>query len=654
MAETIIENIEHIENTDHLAPVPQTEIERGRSVLLKALKTFPVLPGVYRMLGKDGNILYIGKAKNLKNRVTSYTHINELNHRIRQMVGRVYNVVFTVVESESDAIFLEADLIRTIKPPYNVMLKDSSPFVSISLSKNHDFPRIAKHRGPRDYTQYDFCGPFSSVKSVNEALINIQKIFQLRTCSDHFFETRKRPCLQYDIKRCSAPCVNKISREEYRQAVKNSKIFLSGKLVKVRDFLKEEMLQASDQLNFEKAARYRDSLRRLENLKLISQESTGTLSNADVIALLQSPSAPPSDASPSDAAASPSIASLCIHVLIIRNHMYLGGDTFFLTHEARNVSPERNIETFLQQFYLNRDPPVRILLNYMPENKDAMMQALKQRYGKTVKIELPQKGIGVKWINQAVMNAQQRSQYEAKRNMDFATNMEKMTQIFVLPKVPNRVEIYDNSHLQGTYSYGCMVVANREGFEKKSYRRFSVSPHKAENSERKGGDDFAMMHEMFERRFRNADPATMPDLLLIDGGLGQVSAVLDILNTYDLNIPIVGIAKGPDRNAGREHFFIPGWAPFALPEHDPTLHFIQRLRDEAHRFAIGTHRHARDKHLTQSQLSEIPTIGSVRKKILLRTFGSVKQISQASLEDLSKIEGMTEASAQAVYNYFHN
>lgn len=637
-----------METAEIFQSLAQDEVTRGREVLLQAVKTFPILPGVYRMLGKDGEILYIGKAKNLKNRVTSYTNINELSHRIRQMVARVHNVVFTVVNTESDALFLEADLIRTVKPPFNVMLKDSTPFVAISLSKQHDFPRIAKHRGPRDYDAFDFCGPFSSVKSVNEALLNIQKIFQLRTCSDNFFATRKRPCLQYDIKRCSAPCVGKISKEEYKQSVKNAKDFLAGKLVKVRDFLKEDMWKASEDLNFEKAARSRDALRRLENLKLIAQESTGSLMHADVIALFQNIA----NEEELDPIIAETAVSPCVHVLIIRNHTYLGGDTFFLNKEARLSSPESNMETFLQQSYLNRVPPDRVLLNCMPDNHEVLTQALYGRYSKRVHISVPKKGVGLKWVEQALTNAKQRMRYDAAKSMDFASNMEKMAQFFVLPVTPKRVEIYDNSHLQGSYSYGCMVVATPEGFDKKSYRRFSVAPRAPGEEGKIGGDDFAMMREMFTRRFREVDPATLPDLLLIDGGMGQVSAVLEILQTYDLHIPVVGVAKGPDRNAGREHFFIPGWAPLSLPEHDPILHFIERLRDEAHRFAIGTHRSARERNFTKSQLSEIPGIGNLRKKELLKTFGSVRRIQQASLDELEKVQGMTHAAALAVYHFF--
>lgn len=624
-----------------MKPLGLSEIERGRGVLLKAVKTFPMLPGVYRMLGRNGDILYIGKAKNLKNRVTSYTQIQELVPRIRQMVARVHDIVFTVVDTEADALFLEADLIRTVKPPFNVLLKDSTPFVAISLSKRHPFPRIAKHRGPRDYATYDFCGPFASVKSVNEALLNIQKIFQLRTCSDSFFSARKRPCLQYDIKRCSAPCVGKISEEEYRCAVRNAKDFLAGKFVKVRDFLKEDMQRASDALLFETAARRRDALRRLETLKLEAQETTGSLVNADVIALMQ----------PENGAAE--AAASCVHVLLIRNHTYLGGDTFFLSNEAKASSPESNMESFLQQFYLNREPPPRVLLNYLPGNPVVLEDALHKRYNRKVQVCVPQKGVGRKWVEQALANARQRGRYEAARSMDFATNLDKMAEVFVLPTRLNRVEIYDNSHIQGSYAYGCMVVATREGFDKKAYRQFSVAPRAPESVGHIGGDDFAMMREVFTRRFRDPEALPTPDLLLIDGGMGQVSAVLDILLGYDIHIPVIGVAKGPDRNAGREHFFIPGWAPLSLPAHDPVLHFIQRLRDEAHRFAIGTHRSARERNFTKSQLSEIPGIGDVRKRALLKNFGSVRQIRQASLEELQHAPGMTPSAALAVFRFFH-
>lgn len=627
-----------------------TELERGRNVLLSAIKKFPTSPGVYRMLDKNGNILYIGKAKNLKNRVTSYTNINELNHRIRRMVSLVYNVVFTVTRSESDALFLEADLIHTLKPPYNVLLKESSPFVSISISKNHAFPRIAKHRGVRNYSYEEYLGPFSSIKSVDEALLNIQKIFQLRTCSDSFFEKRTRPCLQYDIKRCSAPCMKKISYEEYQTDVCNSKEFLAGKLIYVRDFLKNEMKKASENLNFEKAARYRDTIRRLEKLPNIEKLSTGTLKNADIISIFQG------DNSIEEQKSTEYFKDMIpsVHILLIRNGLYLGGDTFFLNKNAHLSPLEENIASFIQQFYLNRKPPPCILVNALPKDYKTLQEALKLRYQQPLQIYCPKRGYGAKWILQALNNAHQQSRYETAKNISFSENLANLARIFVLPKIPKRVEIYDNSHIQGSYAYGCMVVAHSEGFDKKSYRQFSVSPHKEGDISQRGGSDFAMMEEMMTRRFKDVSPENLPDLIIIDGGAGQVSSVLSILESYDLNIPIIGIAKGPDRNAGRERFFIPGWAPISLPEHDPTLHFIQRLRDEAHRFAIGTHRQARSRNFTKSQLSEIPGVGNIRKKILLKTFGSVQGVKQASLQDLLNTEGITITAAKNIYNFFHN
>lgn len=629
------------------------ELERGRQVLLRAVKQFPVSPGVYRMLDKEGSILYIGKAKNLRNRVTFYTNVGELNYRIRRMVSLVHKVVFTVTRSESDALFLEADLIRTLKPPFNVLLKDSTPFVSISVSKGHPFPRVAKHRGARDPSREDYLGPFSSIKSVNEALLTIQKVFQLRNCPDATFAKRKRPCLQYDIKRCSAPCMGKVSEEEYQAAVQGSKEFLAGKLVHVRDALKERMAAASEALNFEQAARYRDTIRRLEKLPLFAKNATGNLVNADVIAIFQSH---PDVLAKLSAGPLEGEALPCIQVLFIRNSLYLGGDTFFLNKNVNHNSPEENIASFIQQFYLNRKPPDRLLVNFLPLDAPILQDALKQRYSQALQILCPQRGVGMNWVLQAFENARQQSQYEASKNASFADNLAELARVFVLPGVPHRVEIYDNSHIQGVYAYGCMVVATPDGFDKKAYRQFSVAPHKAGDLSAKGGSDFAMMEEMMARRFRNAheaEPGTLPDLMIIDGGAGQVSSVLKILEAYDLSISVVGIAKGPDRNAGRERFFVPGWAPFSLPEHDPTLHFIQRLRDEAHRFAIGTHRQARSKGFTKSQLSEIPGIGDVRKRLLMKTFGSVQGVRQASLQDLLNVEGLGSHAAEAVYRFFH-
>lgn len=637
----------------------KTELERGRDILLKAVRRFPTAPGVYRMLDKNGEILYIGKAKNLKNRVTSYTHIHELNYRIRRMVSLVFQVVFTVTKSESEALFLEADLIRSIKPPYNVLLKESTPFVSISISKNHPFPRIAKHRGPKDETNEEYLGPFSSVKSVDEAMLNIQKIFRLRTCSDTYFAKRTRPCLQYDIRRCSAPCVHKISEEEYKTAVQNSRDFLAGKLGLVRDFLKTKMEASSETLDFEQAARYRDTILRLEKLPTIEKISTGSFVDADVIAIFQpqefpdqesAESANPFEKTPTK---NPKNLPPCIQVLFIRNRVYLGGDTFFLNKNASFFSKSENMSQFLQQFYWTRVPPARILVSEEPSGKETLQEALSQKHQKSVRIERPQRGTGSQWILQASRNAYQQSLYEEAKHENFEDNLEKLAQVFVLPKVPKRVEIYDNSHLQGSYAYGCMVVATPEGFDKKSYRKFSVAPHKPEDPNARGGSDFAMMEEVMKRRFRDVTTDDMPDLLILDGGAGQLSSVIGILESYSLDIPLLGIAKGPDRNAGRERFFLPGWAPFSLLLHDPVLHFLQRLRDEAHRFAIGTHRHARQVGLTKSQLSEIPGIGAVRKKALMRNFGSVANIRRASLEDLLEVKEIDKTTAYNIYQFFH-
>lgn len=645
---------------------PITELERGRRVLLKAVKRFPKEPGVYRMWSKNGEILYIGKAKNLKNRVTSYTHVQELNYRIRRMVSLVFDVSFTVTASESEALFLEADLIRSLKPPYNVLLKESTPFVSISLSKNHPFPRIAKHKGPRDEENEEYLGPFSSVKSVDEALLNVQKIFRLRTCSDSYFSKRMRPCLQYDIRRCSAPCVHKISEEDYKDAVQQSRDFLAGKLTHVRDILKKHMEVASEALDFEKAARLRDTLIRLEKLSQIEKLSTGTLVDADIVAIFQQEASESEEVDlaneefqdkershASSALDAKTSLSPCVQVLFIRNKIYLGGDTFFLNKNALSSTKEENLYHFLQQFYWGRVPPTRILVSDSPIEQEALQIVISQKWKKAVHIERPQRGTGVQWVLQAARNAYQQSLYESARHEDFEENFEKMAQVFVLPRVPKRVEIYDNSHNQGSYAYGCMVVATPKGFDKSAYRKFSVSPHKEGDARSRGGSDFAMMEEVMTRRFREVTPEDQPDLLIIDGGAGQISSVLTILQSYDLDIPVLGIAKGPDRNAGRERFFLPGWQPFSLPPHDLVLHFLQRLRDEAHRFAIGTHRYARQKGLTHSQLSDIPGVGPVRKKALMQAFGSVTKIRQASLAELQTVKDIDLKTAHRIYEFFH-
>jgi excinuclease ABC subunit C len=446
------------------------------------------------------------------------------------------------------------------------------------------------------------------------------------------------------------------------------------------------MLKASDELNFEKAARCRDTIRRLEKLTNIEKTEFGSLVDADVIAIYQQVAEvsfseeEPETAEPSlaknietgaestlqtdeigesdemitdeNAESSPTSfqENPCIQVLIIRNGLYLGGDAFFLDSHASLNDPGANVSSFLQQFYLNRKPPSRILVSHMPDNAPALMEAMHNKYGHAVTIKCPPKKN--KWVEQALNNAIQQSQYEAARTMDFYGNLQRLASIFSLPKVPVRIEIYDNSHNQGSYAYGCMVVTNQTGFDKSSYRKFAVSAHKDDDFSQLGGSDFAMMEEMMTRRFR--DPSVLPDLMIIDGGAGQLSAVLGVLAQYSLKIPMIGVAKGPDRNAGRERFFLPGrYCAISLPEHDPTLHFIQRLRDEAHRFAIGTHRKARSRNLTKSQLDDIPGIGSVRKKALIRALGSVAAIKRASREELQQVDGITSAVAESIYNHFH-
>ena len=618
----------------------QTEIERGRDVIKKAVKNMPLLPGVYRMLDNEGNILYVGKAKNLQNRVSSYANINELNYRIKRMVSNVHDVIFSVTETESDAIFLEADLIRTLKPPYNVHLKESTPFVSISISKNHMFPSVAKHRGAFDNKNYEYCGPFSSVKSVDEALSNVYKIFKLRNCSDSYFLNRKRPCLQYDMRRCSAPCINKIEIEEYKNNVQNCKDFLAGNFSYVLNKLKVDMELASENLEFEKAARCRDSIKYIEKLGQIEKEDTGNLKDADVIAIVQNNSDDNSET-----------FFPCVYVLFIRNNMYLGGDAFFLSNDANLFSKEENLESFLQQFYFDRIPPMRILLNCDIGTNEEFEKALYSKHNVKVKIEIPKKGNGLKWVKEALNNAVQQMKYESAKKADFSDNFKKIQEIFAISNPIKRIEIYDNSHLQGTNAYGCFVVATKDGFDKKSYRKFSVSPRSENSDSLIGGDDFFMMKEVMTRRFKNQD--VIPDLIFIDGGIGQVTSVLEILRKYNLeNIPIVGIAKGPDRNAGNERFFIPGWQPISLPKHDPVLYFIQNLRDESHRFAIGTHKSARSKIITKSQLNEIPGVGKERKKALLKKFNSVSRIKQASIEELCNVEGITKQLAKTIYDFF--
>jgi excinuclease ABC subunit C len=637
-------------------------LERGRQVLLHEWKTLPRKPGVYFMIGEHDEVLYIGKAKNLKNRLSSYTKINDLMYRTQRMVSLVHHLKITVTQSESEALFLEADLIRTLKPPFNILLKESTPFISISIQKSHPFPAIRRHRGARDEKKEDYLGPFSSIKSVEDAFVNIQKVFQLRTCSDSQFAKRTRPCLLYDMKRCSAPCVSKISQEDYRKNIKLTKDFLAGKLSYVRETLKKEMLEASRLLKYEQAACLRDRQKNLAKMSSIEKESTGSLVNADIIALFLptktaehkeeeafTRSLRTLDPSENKSSAMPLLP--CIHVLFIRNKTYLGGDTFFLKKESYELAPSNVMEFFLQQFYLQNIPPKDILTNVILDDSVVLEEALRMRYQKTVRLSHAVRGKSAFWVKKAEDVAFQKSQIESSKQLSFPEMLKQLAEVFALSKVPQRVEIYDNSHIQGAHAYGCMVVATSEGFDKKSYRKFSVAPHKEADKSQKGGSDFAMMEEMLRRRLQHREDS-WPDLIILDGGIGQVSSVLNIFREFDIFIPLIGVAKGPARNAGQERFFIPGWAPFSLPLHDPLLHFIQMLRDEAHRFAIGTHRTSRSVDLVTSQLNNIPGVGPVRKKELLKKFGSVQGVKQASLEELEQIPGITPALAKTIFHYF--
>ena len=617
--------------TDSNAESKQTGVE----MIERALTTMPGNPGVYRMLDAKGDALYVGKARNLKKRVTSYTQLARLPERLRRMVADTAAMEIVTTHTEAEALLLEANLIKRLKPRFNILLRDDKSYPWLMLTEDHPFPQIAKHRGAQT-RQGSYWGPFASAWSVKQTVQALQRVFLLRTCADTVFANRTRPCLLYQIKRCSAPCVGRISEAEYQLLVDQAKAFLSGKSGAIQKDLAAAMEKASHNLEFERAASIRDRIRGLSHVQGNDVINPASLTDADVIALHQE-----ADQS-------------CVQVFFIRGGHNNGNRSFYPT-QAKGDEAGAVMTAFIAQFYDDKPPPSLILLNHEPEEMALLSEALSLKAERKVTLLVPQRGEKHDVVRHAEINAREALERKLAESAGQGKLLAAVAELFGLPETPARIETYDNSHIMGSSAYGVMVVTGSEGFDKSAYRKFAIK------SVLTPGDDFAMMREVLQRRFGRAltenpdrDDPNWPDLVLIDGGAGQLSttqAVMEELGVAD--IPLVAIAKGPDRDAGREWFFTAGREPFQLPLRDPVLYFLQRLRDEAHRFAITTHRHARSKKLTTSELDDVPGIGAARKKALLMHFGSARGVKGAGLKDLEAVSGINRATARAVYAYFH-
>lgn len=612
-------------------PLPAS-LAKGIETIRQVVKTLPSVPGVYRMINGQGEVIYVGKAKDLKKRVVSYTFGLKLPHRLQRMVSETLSLEIVTTHTETEALLLESNLIKKLQPHYNILLKDDKSFPYILITQGHAYPRLEKHRGPHQQKGKYF-GPFASVLAVEETMVLLQKVFLLRNCSDSFFEKRSRPCLQYHIKRCSAPCVNKISQKDYAALVKEAMAFLNGKTTTIQDYLAAKMNEASHALAYEEAAQYRDRLRLLTKIQAHQRINVTKVRDADVIAAVGEG------------------GQTCVQIFFFRQGRNLGTASFFLAH-TDGSSLEDQMAAFLTQFYQDRAPAPTVLLSHKPTELALINDALQQKFGNRTSWEIPKASAKRELVEHALTNAQGALSRKFAETATFETLLDQMAEMFQMPKRPERIEIYDNSHLQGSHPYGVMVVATPQGFEKKSYRKFAIRAP----TPLQGGDDYGMMREVLHRRFARAGEKDwiLPDLILVDGGMGQLNVALTVIQELDVDgITVVGIAKGPDRHAGREKFFQAGRDIFTLPENDPLMHFLQRLRDEAHRFAIGTHRAKRAKTLVHSRLDEIPGIGPARKKALLHHFGSARGAAAASLQDLQSIPGINKSVAKKIYAYFH-
>ncbi|MGB8628484.1 MAG: excinuclease ABC subunit UvrC [Xanthobacteraceae bacterium] len=652
----------------------------GRAAVVHYAKLAPSRPGVYRMIDARGDVLYVGKAKNVKKRIQAYTRPTGLDTRIERMIAATRTLEFVVTRTETEALLLEANLIKRLRPRFNVVLRDDKSFPYILITSDHWAPQILKHRGARTRPGH-YYGPFASVWAVNRTVNALQRAFLLRSCSDPFFESRTRPCLLYQIKRCSAPCTKEIDFHEYSALVREANEFLSGRSKKVKDELAAEMENASTELDFERAAIYRDRLAALSAIQSHQGVNPRGVEDADVFAAHQQG------------------GFSCVEVFFFRTGQNWGNRAYFPKAD-RSLAAGEVLSAFLAQFYDDKPPPRLILISHDIADRELLAEALCTKVGHKIEISVPQRGEKKDLVEHALANAREALGRKLAETSSQEKLLRQLAETFVLPRVPRRIEVYDNSHIQGSNAVGAMIVAGADGFRKSQYRKFNIR-----SADLTPGDDFAMMREILTRRFKrllaeaplaqgqgtidsiphemaavdrqavsdgepmgtdailpggsdvaegaDADETPWPDLLLIDGGQGQLTAALDVLGGFGVKVPIVAIAKGPDRDAGRETFFVPGRESFKLLPRDPVLYFVERLRDEAHRFAVGSHRARRKRDLREAGLQEIEGIGPTRKRALLLHFGTLKAIERASLMDLMQVDGISAETARRVYAFFH-
>jgi len=612
-----------------------SSLEKGVSLIKKYVQTLPLSPGVYRMINGRDEVLYVGKAKSLKKRVVSYTLPDRLPIRLQRMIAETSRMEFVTTHTEVEALLLEVNLIKKLMPRYNILMRDSKSFAYIRLDEGHPYPLLTKHRGARNLPG-EYYGPFASAEAVNTTLTALHRAFLLRSCPDKVFASRKRPCLQYQIKRCSAPCVNYIAHEDYQKLVQETREFLAGKSHKIQKNLAANMEKASVAREYEKAAIYRDRIRALTAIQARQMIHTTILKDADIFAVYALG------------------GKTCIQLFLFRNGSNYGAYASFPSH-GEDVPSEEVLEAYIAQFYEDAQPPREILVNIALPNLKLMEAALSQKAGGRVYVRVPKSGSKADLVHHALDNARESLERHLAEKASQEELLRSFMETFDLPTYPHRIEVYDNSHTQGALAVGAMIVAGPEGFIKNAYRKFNIR-----STELSPGDDYGMLREVLTRRFSKAlahdkdDTSQWPEVILIDGGKGQLSTAEATFADLGISdIQLIAIAKGPDRNAGRETFYMPGKAPFQLPPTHKVLYYLQRLRDEAHRFAIGAHRKRRIKAISVSKLDEVPSVGAARKRALLQHFGSTKAVEGAGLKDLENVQGVSKNLAKKIYDYFH-
>lgn len=614
-------------------PAPK-EYRTGPEIIADYVKNLSQGPGVYRMYGEDGEVLYVGKAKKLKNRVSNYAKSGGHTNRIALMISLTRSMEFVLTRTETEALLLEANLIKRLKPRFNILLRDDKSFPYILIRRDHESAQLTKHRGARK-AKGDYFGPFASPSAVNNTLNTLQKAFGIRTCTDSVYEGRTRPCMLYQIKRCAGPCVDLVSPSDYAELVREANDFLSGRSNALRQRLQDEMTAASENLDFETAAKLRDRIRAIAAVTSQQDVNPDGVEDADVIALHQEG------------------GKTCVQIFFFRAGQNWGNRALYPKHE-QDAAPDEILSAFVAQFYDDKPAPRLILTSADPQQAELLAEALTLRAGHPVEIKTPKRGSKKALVEAAERNAKEALGRTLAESRSQAQLLDGVARVFELEDRPERIEVYDNSHIQGTNALGAMIVAGPDGFDKQSYRRFNMKGDDAATN-----DDFAMMKAMIRRRFtrlqkEREDGAPVPDLILIDGGKGQLSSVMEVMEELGVDdVAVAAVAKGPDRDAGREVFYMPGKPPIRMPMNDPVLYYLQRIRDEAHRFAITGHRAKRAKQMRENPLDEIDGVGATRKSALLKHFGSAKAVSRANLADLEAVDGVSKALARKIYEHFH-